>query len=770
MAKNEHKIKQLETLQAIREYISRQRSLPSTADLKKSLGMTREATQSRLKTLEKHGHIASVGKPPRYVLIPQREKYQESNMPQNRKRPVACWPDMVQEFGPNDLYKQFQEHIDSVLVPDVHLENIEVIVNTFSREGIGGDVSMLFPFNARKFSANDEKELLSACSLWSVNELNLIRELLFGNKSVIVYSDEPGRGKSTIIRVLFEHNIKETSLTRGFIPCIIDSKRTTSLYYAYDLNQFVKYISRVIEPVLYNAVIAEDPQLEAFSDFVSSQPSVKISPYNPTTTLKSLAEIQALIAKVWKHDDLRPSILFAKFLNSFGNGLSRVILIFDNLDQLSVLVQLLAIRFVSTLAAETRSRAILVMRNVTHRVQKQLAFLPLRDYSFSDRANTFAVVKNKPALLGGIIEKRLARLAQPIDESVVVSTPSASLIVTTRLIWSTIKETLSRKSILSFLESFTGRDIQLTMLLLAEYFSSAFLDQAGMAAQLAKADLDLEVEHKRVFNVDEVLRTIILRNKSAYVSSDSDRLIVNLYRTNNSSTDFGSILRYYVLRYVHSKDHPVVKKEASNSLMKFGLDNSEIEDSIDRLIHASLFIHFPSFNSDMTWFDRNTIPDDSYIEITPRGTFYLNTVSHKLEYFQHMVDDTFLDTDLLIKYKRNAWSHYRFRIYNALLLIRQVLRDDIRLRNSLIKRSAILYDEFCIFAGEDLFAGRLMSDLQRSGIERHLGSEFGRHQKVHVLKRLADILSREIKRESNQFKALHLSVRFLERQRPARTS
>lgn len=744
--------KQAETLDRVVQYEINHGGIgPTIAELQRLLNLkTPQAVISRMKTIEGRGGVTSSGSPIRFNSTPPTDEDLRSHPRLQRSRPIERFPGILHKYGPNDFFRREGRMVEKLLVPDVSSTDITELNRAY-----------IVPPERSPKEAIAGRELEKA---WIQNEtggelegllgleIPMTQSLLAG-RDVIAFIGKPGRGKSSFVRIFFESRIKDIPSLRHYLPVIFDAKGKVSIHFYPDYRGFVRSLLPKIESSLFSAFQGVGTTLSEFCRYVAESLTYEVTDIVKDPTRPTRSELEAWALRRFPDDPVQLSVMLNRFLAKRGDRRKRLLVIFDNVDQLPELTQAFILKFASLFSSEAAAQCVLVMRPINY--SALLQSLESNPTQGLPPAGTFIfdVVEATTPSLEQIIHRRLKLLHDYLGQRVDIPVGAVHVSVRASQLLNSVSSTLSQPVVAQFLNELSGGDIKMSMMIAARFFSSGFLDSELFAKKVLMEALDMPPIPPPAGSVDKLLKFTTLNNRNMYIDTHSERFIENLFNCCGAVSLHPSVVKYYLLRLLSHSGRRLRRSQVEEELEFLGIARVVTKECINRFIERELvYCVRGGF-----WKSAGNveIADEQIdIEISDRGRFYIDELCYNLEYLQHMADDTPYLSRLADQYQSNSIHSLESRLGNTLLLVTQVHIDDRGLRKTLKGLSHGHYLRFINLFGREILSVRMLRGILKNSLWSMEDSEFSRRHNLNQWKnrieRMISAYEREAEKEEDK--------------------
>jgi hypothetical protein len=397
-----------------------------------------------------------------------------------------------------------------------------------------------------------------------------------------------------------------------------DNKLTRKLLRECGLDNFAKYL---VENASY------------FADYSLTHSIDKVC-------FESINEMIENYKKEYPHEYFLSKLRFIS--DSVSPG--KLILVLDNVDPLPERTQCALFEYLLRLVNATGITAIITIRNL------QSAALNI-SLTLTKRAFDFFPFSLTPPLVEQVIARRVK---YHIDTG-----KHKDLFKDFKLLPKLTVEDFSsamQRFVMSFFIQKTNNAIMnLTNLSIPDslmhagiLLSSGYVDINRLIPHIAPPKKEEEIspyEEKIWPNIpySVYLKSIILRNYPYYFPEKS--LVINLFDNNEPGNPLNHFLRYWLLLYLLQKGSWVRLDSVGRKFVEFGYEKEVLKD----IILFFLSRHLIESDQDVT--DDKSLPTEAQLKITTAGAFYIDELAITLEYLQHLMDDCYLEDDIVAKWE-----------------------------------------------------------------------------------------------------------------------
>ena len=731
--------KQEETIRKIVEYERSHNGIGPTAnDLTGILGLNSpQAAINRLRKLEQLNYIRAEGDPRRFHTTRLLSLMRDEAALGPRVRPSEEHQAQQRTLPPNVLYNEYSYIIDRLLVPDVHIEELQTIQQLYVTPiESDGPKAIHLPHGSAYLVDQDRREVTQQqFRTLSGLERKFVNELLQG-RNLIVLRGDPGRGKSMFVRVLFEERLPQIEFFRNHISIILDGQKIVSIQYALSYKRLINVLTPILESRLWQAITKAGISLKSVVEFILEERGYSKDDGENIGIQMTRPGIKSWTEQEWYGDRLRLAILLVKFIRQLPKGPWQLVLVIDNIDQFPFQTQIEMLRFVSSFSSETDCKCVLVMRKVTYSVLMDMRNKGLLKSVLAYGALVFSVIEQTTPRLSEVLDKRIQALTKILPKYIRVPSHNKTFVVKAESMWKTIRNTLLRDDIADFLHGFCGGDVKMSMLLAERFFSSAFLDWEEFSRKIILTGSDKDWNFSMISNIDQFIRCILLNNRELFAETKAEKCVENLYSHPQRGMMFPSIIKYYTLKLIaHHSDRVSVKKIV-DEMATYGMDKDAVRSTIERFVFRQLVTEYPVVFDRDAALSEQPRTESFDVEINDRGRFYVEKLYCRLEYLQHMADDAQFYAHLVDKFDKRSFSYFPARLKNTLLLIDQIFLEDLRCRLNLIETSFALYERFVMIFGRDLVSIKLLEHLLSEFVDPRVDTFFGRKHRLNRWQRI----------------------------------
>lgn len=315
----------------------------------------------------------------------------------------------------------------------------------------------------------------------------------------------------------------------------------------------------------------------------------------------------------------------------------RIVLIVDNVDPLNIDIHEQLVWLAEWLTGSAAIQMILAMRQSTY--QKL-------DHRLNALRNAKLVIA--PPTLREIIAARVSFLLDSLGESDAEieiipgnrrSRRSASDAI------NAMSDILLSDSTIEALEKLCCGDIRLAMKLLAVYFDSTFFHADELAASVAKASGGGIVDSQPPTHV--FVQSIVTNNHRTFFQSSKCASIVNVWCDHSDVHPLSHFFKLITLSLIETSEAPCRFGNLYTALFEiFGQDaifnkyvSATFRSMICELVNDRIIFspHYLTVDRD------KDLNDETHLELSPLGRFYLTDLSYRVEYFSYIKDDISLE-------------------------------------------------------------------------------------------------------------------------------